>query len=293
MKIVNVVASNPCQLRGLVSYDPLRIGASLRWIDEAVIEGGVAGAYAEAECCSAGLNAPRMYPLYGLCSMLRMPVVFGFHSHESWAKYLEAEVVAADFPDLDIVLAPPPEVGTASILRMLQRFPRISFLLCPQDLLANAGLCEYIELQGREHTLFRSSAKGWMGGGDSDGTAAWPGSAACLSFRKRDESVSLCDGGREPQRRYCAGCRARTCAVGTKPGLPRLSDIAWLPDMKWAMHRTPNANISRRCSCAAGRSLLASDSTTVPTCKVGDGVEHHCGPIILYRVPDSTIGLVC
>lgn len=162
-EVVNVVARNPGQLRGLVSYDPLRIGESLRWIDEAVIEGGVAGAYAEAECCSAGLNAPRMYPLYGLCSMLRMPVVFGFHSHQRWAQYLEAEVVAADFPDLDIVLAPPPEVGAASILRMLKRFPRISFLLCPQDLQANVGLCEYVEIQGREHVLFRSCSTGWSG----------------------------------------------------------------------------------------------------------------------------------
>ena len=30
--------------------------------------------------------------------------------------------------------------------------------------------------------------------------------------------------------------------------------------------------------------------TTVPTCKVSDGVEHHCGPIFLNRAPDSNNG---
>ena len=35
-EIVNVVAKNKRQVRGLASYDPLRIGESLRWIDDAV-----------------------------------------------------------------------------------------------------------------------------------------------------------------------------------------------------------------------------------------------------------------
>jgi predicted TIM-barrel fold metal-dependent hydrolase len=161
-EIVNAAARNAGQMRGLAAYDPLRIGESLRWIDDAVIEGGVAGAYAEAECCPSGLDAARMYPLYGLCAMLRLPIVLGFHSHERWVQHLpQAEVVAADFPDLDILLAPPPGGETASILRTLRRFPRISFLLCPQDLQGDAELCEYIELEGREHVLFRSCSKGW------------------------------------------------------------------------------------------------------------------------------------
>jgi hypothetical protein len=71
------------------------------------------------------------------------------------------EVVAADFPELEILLAPPPHPDTASILRLMQRFPRISFLLRPQDLQGDALLCEYIELQGRERAVFRSSSKGW------------------------------------------------------------------------------------------------------------------------------------
>jgi len=161
-EIVNVVARNTGRLRGLASYDPLRIGESLRWIEDAVIEGGVAGAYAEAECCSSGVDAPRMYPLYGLCAMLRLPVVLGFHGLERWVQHLpQVEVVAADFPDLDLLLAPPQGVEAASILRLMRRFPRISFLLFPGDLQADAGLCKYIELQGREHVLFRSCPEGW------------------------------------------------------------------------------------------------------------------------------------
>jgi predicted TIM-barrel fold metal-dependent hydrolase len=161
-EIVTAAARNPGQLRGLASYDPLRIGASLRWIEDAVVEGGTAGAYAEAESCASGLDAPRMYPLYGLCAMLRLPMVVGFHSGERWTQHLpQAEVLAADFPDLDLVLAPPAGSETECMVGLMQRFPRISFLLCPQDLESDAALCEYIEQQGREHVLFRSGSGGW------------------------------------------------------------------------------------------------------------------------------------
>jgi len=162
-EIVNAVASDPVRLRGLACYDPLRIGESLRWIWEASAKGGLAGVYAQAECCVSGLHAPRMYPLYGLCAMLRSPVVLDISSRESWAQHRpQVEVVAADFPELEILLAPPPHPDTASIMRLMQRFPRISFLLRPQDLQSDASLCEYIELQGSERALFRSSAKGWL-----------------------------------------------------------------------------------------------------------------------------------
>jgi predicted TIM-barrel fold metal-dependent hydrolase len=161
-EIVNAVARNPTRLRGLASYDPLRIGDSLRWIWEASTKGGLAGAYAQSESCVSGLHAPRMYPLYGLCAMLRSPVILDISSRDSWAQHRpQVEVVAADFPELEILLAPPPQPDTASILRLMQRFPRISFLLRPQDLQGDALLCEYIELQGRERALFRSSSKGW------------------------------------------------------------------------------------------------------------------------------------
>ena len=43
----------------------------------------------------------------------------------------------------------------------MQHFPHISFLLCPQELHTDAVLCEYVELEGRERALFRSSSDGW------------------------------------------------------------------------------------------------------------------------------------
>jgi predicted TIM-barrel fold metal-dependent hydrolase len=161
-EILGAVAQNRDRLRGLASYDPLRIGESLRWVDESVTEGGLVGAYAQAECCVSGLDAPRMYPLYGLCAKLRAPIIFDFTSRERWVHHRpQVEVVAADFPDLNILLATPPRTDTASIVRLTQRFPYISFLLCPQELQADPALCEYVELHGREHALFRSSSKGW------------------------------------------------------------------------------------------------------------------------------------
>lgn len=161
-EIMNAVAHNRKQLRGLAAYDPLRIGESLRWIDEAVSERGLAGAYAQAECCVSGLDAARMYPLYGLCAKLRSPMVLDFANRQRWPHHRpQVEVVAADFPELDILLALPPRTDTASILRLMQRFPRVSFLLTPEELQADEVLCAYLELHGRERALFRSSPNGW------------------------------------------------------------------------------------------------------------------------------------
>lgn len=161
-EIVKAVARQPKQLRGLAYYDPLKIGDSTRWIDEAVTNGGLVGVYAPAECCSSGLDAPRMYPMYGICAKLKVPAVLDFTSRGRWLHYRpQIEVVAADFPDLDILLATPPHTDTSSILSLLQRFPRISLLLNPEELQGDSALCEYVEVQGREHALFCSSAKGW------------------------------------------------------------------------------------------------------------------------------------
>jgi predicted TIM-barrel fold metal-dependent hydrolase len=167
-EILDVVTQSPQRLRGLGAYDPLRIGESLRWIDEAVIAGGLVGAYVPAECCVSGLGASRMYPLYGLCAKLRCPVVIDITSRDiasrdQWSHHSpQVEVVAADFPELDILLATPARTGAAYILPLIERFPRISLLLCPQELQSDAVLCEYAELQGRERTLFRSSSEGWQ-----------------------------------------------------------------------------------------------------------------------------------
>jgi predicted TIM-barrel fold metal-dependent hydrolase len=162
-EIISVVAQSPQRLRGLGSYDLLRVGDSLRWIDEGVIAGGLAGVYVPAECCVAGLEASLMYPLYGLCARLRCPVVIDIPSRERWLHHRpQVELVAADFPELDVLLAPPPSTDAASIIPLIERFPRVSFLLCPQELQSDAVLCKYVELEGRERALFRSSPEGWQ-----------------------------------------------------------------------------------------------------------------------------------
>ncbi len=161
-EVRNTVARSPKQLRGLGCYDQLRIGESLRWLDEAVLQSKLAGAYAQAECCVSGLDSARMYPLYGLCAKLRAPMVIEIANYHAWLHHRpQVEVVASDFPELDIVLAPPANTDSTSILRMMERFPRISFLLCPEALQNNPQLLEYVELPGRERTMFRSGPKGW------------------------------------------------------------------------------------------------------------------------------------
>ena len=161
-EIASLVAQNPKQLRGLATYDALQIGESLRWINDAVSDHKLSGAYTQAQSSVSGLAAPRMYPLYGLCAMLRVPTVIDFDYRERWLHHRpQVEVVAADFPELDILLAAPPGTDGASIMKMMQRFPRISFLLCPELLQSDPVLCEYVELQGRERALFRASDAGW------------------------------------------------------------------------------------------------------------------------------------
>lgn len=158
----DAVRKNPRQLRGLASYDSLRIGDSLRWIDEAVAAGNLAGAYAQAESCVSGLDAPRMYPLYGICAKLRAPLVLDFSSRERWQHHRpQVEVLAADFPELNILLAPPPHTNPGSIIRLMERLSHVAFILNPQDLIAEPTLCEFVEVQGRERVAFRAHPQTW------------------------------------------------------------------------------------------------------------------------------------
>ncbi|HVJ05138.1 MAG TPA: amidohydrolase family protein [Candidatus Saccharimonadales bacterium] len=161
-EVQDTVARSPKRLRGLACYDQLRIGDSLRWIDSAVSKGELAGAYAQAEFCVSGVNSARMYPLYGLCARMRAPMVIEIASQNDWTYHRpQVEVVAADFPELDIVLAPPERMDWASVLRLMEQFPRISVLLSPEKLRQDSTLREYIELKGRERVMFRSGLNGW------------------------------------------------------------------------------------------------------------------------------------
>lgn len=162
-EVRDAVKRSPKHLRGLASYDPLRVGDSLRWIDETVSAGELTGAYAEAECCVSGLHAARMYPLYGMCAKLRAPVVLDFNSRESWQhRRPQVEVLAADFPDLHVLLATPPKTDAMSMIRLMQRFPHVQFLLSPDELQTQPLLCEYVEAQGRERVAFRAHPQNWL-----------------------------------------------------------------------------------------------------------------------------------
>lgn len=157
-EISGVVARNRRRLRGLASYDSLRIGDSLRWIDEAIGAAELSGVFAQAEACVSGVDAARMYPLYGMCAKLRAPVVLEFSTRERWLHHRpQVEVVAADFPQVDILLATPPRTDAAGIFHFLQRFPRVSFVLSPQELQQEPALCDSLEQDGRERFFFRAA----------------------------------------------------------------------------------------------------------------------------------------
>jgi predicted TIM-barrel fold metal-dependent hydrolase len=161
-EVRDAVKKCPKRLRGLASYDPLRVGDSLRWIDEALSAGELIGAYAEAECCVSGLHAARMYPLYGMCDKLRAPVVLDFNSRESWQHHRpQVEVLAADFPDLQVLLSTPPRIDATSMIRLMQRFQHVQFLLNPEEFQAQPLLCEFVEAQGRERVAFRANPQSW------------------------------------------------------------------------------------------------------------------------------------
>lgn len=161
-EVLGSVERNRVLFRGLASYDSFRIGESLRWIHDTVDSGEMVGAYVLAESCVAGLDAARMYPLYGICAMLSVPVVLDFSSRERWLNHrTQVEVIAADFPQQDILLAAPHGCDATGLLRLMQRYPQVGILLPAQDLADSPALGEYLEGPGRERILFRAAPFAW------------------------------------------------------------------------------------------------------------------------------------
>jgi predicted TIM-barrel fold metal-dependent hydrolase len=161
-EISNLVAQHPDKLRGLAAYDPLRIGESMGWLDKLVRKGQIAGAYMHSEACIRGVDSARMYPLYGMCAMLRVPVVVEFVEEDCWKhQRSQLELVASDFPDLDLAVVPPRKSNKSCIIPMMKRFPRLSFLLGPQDLQESRPLRDYIDSEAGDRVLFRSAGEDW------------------------------------------------------------------------------------------------------------------------------------
>jgi hypothetical protein len=89
--------------------------------------------------------------------------VIEFFEDDCW-KYQRSqlELVAADFPDLELAVAPPRESNKSCIVPMMKRFPHLSFLLAPRDLQGNRTLCKYLDSQqGRGRAMFRSGGEEW------------------------------------------------------------------------------------------------------------------------------------
>lgn len=218
--VAGIVARSPIHLRGLGAYDSFRIGESLRWLDEQIGAGKLAGAYVLAESSIAGLDAARMYPLYGICAMLHVPVVLDFSSRERWLhQRSQVEVVAADFPQQDILLASPPGTAATDLLRLMQRYPRVGILLSPQDLQNAPVLCEYLEGLGRERMYFRGAPAVWQ--------------AAVAVAHK----LPLTDGAKRSYLTENAARMFRFTGVGSQSGAYRIADSD--------MHHPPSAENSQ------------------------------------------------
>jgi hypothetical protein len=95
---------------GVAGYNPFRIDESLQEIEKAVKEYGFKFVYAHPITFGLPFNDKKMYPLYGLCSSLKIPVSMQVgHSAEplpSWVgNPMSIDEVVIDFPDLKINLS--------------------------------------------------------------------------------------------------------------------------------------------------------------------------------------------
>ena len=95
---------------GAAGYNPFRIEESLQDIEKAIKEYGFKFVYAHSLGFGLPFNDRKMYPLYGLCSSLKVPVSLQVgHSAEplpSWVgNPMSVDEVAIDFPDLKINLS--------------------------------------------------------------------------------------------------------------------------------------------------------------------------------------------
>ncbi len=95
---------------GVAGYNPFRIAESLREIEKAIKEYGFRFVYVHNLGFGIPFNDKKMYPLYGLCSSLKIPVSMqAGHSAEplpSWVgNPMSVDEVVMDFPDLKINLS--------------------------------------------------------------------------------------------------------------------------------------------------------------------------------------------
>ena len=109
-QVNELVKKSNGRLIGVTGYNPFRIDQSLQEIEKSVKEFGFKFVYAHPLGFGIPCNDKKMYPLYALCSFLKVPVSMQVgHSAEplpSWVgNPMAVDEVVMDFPDLLINLS--------------------------------------------------------------------------------------------------------------------------------------------------------------------------------------------
>jgi len=109
-QVNDMVKKSNGRIIGVAGYNPYRIKESLRDIEKAVKEYGFKFVYVHNISFGIPFNDKKLYPLYGLCSSLGIPVSMQVgHSAEplpSWVgNPMTVDEVVMDFPDLKINLS--------------------------------------------------------------------------------------------------------------------------------------------------------------------------------------------
>ena len=109
-QVNELVKKGKGRIIGVAGYNPLRITESLQDIEKAVKEYGFKFVYLHSISFGIPFNDKKLYPLYGLCSSMKIPVSMQVgHSAEplpSWVgNPMSVDEVVMDFPDLTINLS--------------------------------------------------------------------------------------------------------------------------------------------------------------------------------------------
>jgi len=108
--IYDLMKQSNGRIIGVAGYNPFRIQESLETIEKSVNEYGFKMVFAHPVTFGLGFNDKKMYPLYGLCNKMGIPVSIQVgHSAEplpSWVGHpITVDEVVLDFPDLKINLS--------------------------------------------------------------------------------------------------------------------------------------------------------------------------------------------
>ena len=118
--VANVVQQHPDQFIGFASVDPWKEAAAVAEVERSVKELGLRGLKMHPISQAFFANDQRFYPLWEKCSELAIPVLF--HTGQTgigagapggegvklkYAQPIYLDEVAADFPDLTIIMAHP------------------------------------------------------------------------------------------------------------------------------------------------------------------------------------------